>query len=110
MAKSAHWLGIGTDNLVSVKTDDCGRMLCDDLEEKIVQTIRENRRPFYVNATAGTTVMGAFDDLNAIADICRKYNLWMHVDVRQSAPSGGEFRQILLNFFFENFRLVLAAA
>lgn len=38
--------------------------------------------PIYVNATAGTTVYGAFDPLNDIADICHKHSLWMHVDVR----------------------------
>lgn len=36
----------------------------------------------YVNATAGTTVYGAFDPINQIADICEKYNMWLHVDVR----------------------------
>ncbi len=37
--------------------------------------------PLFVNATAGTTVYGAFDPINDIADICEKYNLWLHVDV-----------------------------
>lgn len=39
--------------------------------------------PMYVNATAGTTVYGAFDPINEIADICEKYNMWLHVDVRK---------------------------
>lgn len=38
--------------------------------------------PFYINATAGTTVYGAFDPLSDIADICQRHSLWMHVDVR----------------------------
>lgn len=38
--------------------------------------------PMFVNATAGTTVYGAFDPINEIADICEKYNIWLHVDVR----------------------------
>ncbi|XP_037037478.1 cysteine sulfinic acid decarboxylase [Bradysia coprophila] len=80
ITKSVHWLGLGTDNLVHVETDEFGRMICKDLEEKIVRALNQNKRPFYVNATAGTTVVGAFDDLNGIADICRKYHLWMHVD------------------------------
>lgn len=37
--------------------------------------------PLFVNATAGSTVYGAFDPINEIADICEKYNLWLHVDV-----------------------------
>lgn len=40
--------------------------------------------PFFVSATAGTTVYGAFDPLIAISDICRKYSVWMHVDVSES--------------------------
>ena len=39
--------------------------------------------PMFVNATGGSTVYGAFDPINEIADICEKYNMWLHVDVRK---------------------------
>jgi glutamate/tyrosine decarboxylase-like PLP-dependent enzyme len=32
-------------------------------------------------ATCATTVIGAYDDLEAVADICQRHNVWMHVDV-----------------------------
>lgn len=79
--KAVHWLGIGADNLIIIKTNRDGCMSVDDLVENIENVIKSNRQPFFVNATAGTTVLGAFDDLNAVADVCAKYNLWMHVDV-----------------------------
>lgn len=37
--------------------------------------------PFLVSATSGTTVLGAFDPLEAIADVCQRHGLWLHVDV-----------------------------
>ena len=38
--------------------------------------------PFFVNCTSGTTVLGAFDPINEIADICEKHGIWLHIDVR----------------------------
>lgn len=78
--KAVHWLGIGIDNLVLVKSDSRGRMIPEELENAIEMVNRSGRKPFFVNTTAGTTVMGAFDPFNSIADICRRHNLWMHVD------------------------------
>ncbi len=51
------------------------------LEAMIVKHKAEGRRPFFVNCTTGTTVMGAFDPINPLADICEKHDLWLHIDV-----------------------------
>lgn len=81
--KASHWLGIGMNNCVTIKTNDRGQMSIDDLEHKIQQTLNENKVPFFVNATAGSTVLGAFDNLEEVANICDKYKLWLHVDVSE---------------------------
>ena len=81
MKKSAHWLGIGTDNIISVPADDQGRMLPDELDKAILQSVEKGKVPFFVNATAGTTVLGAFDPLWSVAEVCQKHGLWFHVDV-----------------------------
>ncbi|XP_013106315.1 cysteine sulfinic acid decarboxylase [Stomoxys calcitrans] len=78
--KAAHWLGFGVDNCVIVKTNAKGQMLPEDLEIKIIEAQGQGKIPLFVNATAGTTVLGAFDDFNRIADVCQRYGLWMHVD------------------------------
>jgi glutamate/tyrosine decarboxylase-like PLP-dependent enzyme len=53
----------------------------DKLEELVQRHIAEGKTPFFVNATAGTTVKGAFDPIDEIANICKKHDLWLHVDV-----------------------------
>ncbi|XP_069672798.1 acidic amino acid decarboxylase GADL1-like [Periplaneta americana] len=78
--KCAHWLGLGTENVIPIKTDSNGRMMSSDLNCRIQQTISEGKKPFFVSATAGTTVLGAFDPLEEISDVCRQYGLWLHVD------------------------------
>ncbi|XP_055607467.1 acidic amino acid decarboxylase GADL1 [Uranotaenia lowii] len=78
--KAVHWLGIGMNNLVLVKTDPKGRMIPEELERSINMVLESGKKPFFVNATAGTTVLGAFDPFHEIADVCNKHDLWMHVD------------------------------
>lgn len=36
--------------------------------------------PFFVNATAGTTVLGAYDPIDEISTICKSHGIWLHVD------------------------------
>lgn len=76
----SSFLGIGSDNVYLIKTDDNGRMSTDHLVEEIERSVAEGATPFMVSATAGTTVIGAFDPIEKLADICEKYNIWLHVD------------------------------
>ncbi|XP_033624403.1 cysteine sulfinic acid decarboxylase-like isoform X2 [Asterias rubens] len=78
--KGAAFLGLGTDNIVFVKSDEIGRMMPDHLEKAIIETKHNGGEPFFVVATSGTTVLGAYDRLDAIADICEAHGIWMHVD------------------------------
>jgi len=78
--KLAAFLGIGYDNVYLVKVDSRGKMVIADLEAQISRAIMEGAAPLMVSATAGTTVIGAFDPLEKIAEVCKKYGLWFHVD------------------------------
>ena len=79
-AKNASFAGIGKNNIRYIKADSKGRMIPEKLEEQINEDLKNGGIPAYVNATAGTTVLGAFDPIDEIADITEKYNIWLHVD------------------------------
>ena len=78
--KSAMAAGIGLKHVRGTPVDHAGRMDPVALEQAIEQAIRDGERPFVVCATAGTTVLGAFDPVDKIAAVCKKYGLWLHVD------------------------------
>lgn len=78
--KNMAFMGVGRDQLRYVESDEKGRMDIKDLETQIKQDIEKGYTPFFINATAGTTVMGAFDPLKEIGAIAKKYNLWFHID------------------------------
>ncbi|XP_066588147.1 cysteine sulfinic acid decarboxylase isoform X2 [Prorops nasuta] len=78
--KLASFLGIGSKNVYCVKVDDRGKMCVSDLIEQVDRAVNEGSVPLMVSATAGTTVLGAFDPLKDIARVCSKYKMWFHVD------------------------------
>ena len=57
-------------------------MIPSELERCIKQSLTDNKVPLMVNATCGTTVLGAYDPVMEIADICETYGIWLHIDVR----------------------------
>jgi glutamate/tyrosine decarboxylase-like PLP-dependent enzyme len=73
-------LGLGTDAVVSVETDDDSRIDPASLARAIEQADRDGRAPFCVVATAGTTTTGNVDPLRAVHDVADERDLWFHVD------------------------------
>ena len=63
-----------------VKCNKHGQMDVMELENQIKKDLENNLIPFYINATSGTTVLCAFDNIDEISKISTKYNLWLHVD------------------------------
>jgi len=80
LKKGVALLGMGTNCIRPVQCTDKNKMDAQKLEEMILQARAEGVEPLMVNATGGTTVMGAYDPLEEIADICEKYGIWMHAD------------------------------
>ncbi len=78
--RAATVMGLGTDGCVEVPVDAVGRMSPAALEERVAAVRAEGRTPFFVCATSGTTVPGAFDPIPALADVCAREQLWLHVD------------------------------
>jgi aromatic-L-amino-acid/L-tryptophan decarboxylase len=78
--KSAGLLGIGRKALRRIAVNEAAQLDPEMLKQAIAQDIAAGRKPFSVVATAGTTNSGTVDDLIAISEICRKHQLWLHVD------------------------------
>jgi len=78
--KSAGLLGLGRKSLRRIPVTDRVQMDVAQLEATISADRRAGHRPFCVVATAGTTNSGAVDDLVAASEVCRKHNVWLHVD------------------------------
>ncbi len=78
--KAGMLLGIGTDNVIKIKTNEKGRLLIDDLKLKIDESIAADKVPFAIVSTYGTTNSGALDDVDKIQSICEEFDLWHHID------------------------------
>jgi aromatic-L-amino-acid/L-tryptophan decarboxylase len=95
--KGALALGIGLENVVKIAADDEFRMRPDALAAAIAADRALGYLPLACVATVGTTSTSSIDPVSAIAEICRRENVWLHVD----GAYGGmlavvpEFRSVL---------------
>ena len=80
LAKNIAFAGIGRDNIRYIKSNKVGQIDISDFKKQLENDIENGFVPFYLNATAGTTVLCAFDDLAELSPICKEHNIWLHVD------------------------------
>jgi glutamate/tyrosine decarboxylase-like PLP-dependent enzyme len=90
--KAVSITGLGLSNLITVPTLPNGTMNVEALDESMWKVRQEGKIPFFVAVTAGSTVRGSFDDIEAILQTCRKHErlmqedgigpikIWIHVD------------------------------
>ena len=78
--KGLRIAGLGSNQLRRIDVDDRWAMRPDRLAEAIAADVAAGRRPCFVCATAGTTSSLGFDPLRRIGEICRRHDVWLHVD------------------------------
>jgi len=78
--KGVGMLGLGRQNLVLIDVDERGQMIPEALNAAIERDIAAGLKPIMINATLGTTVLGAFDPFQPIADIAERHGIWLHAD------------------------------
>jgi sulfinoalanine decarboxylase len=80
LRKAMGVMGLPPDSLQSVPVDAEGRMDAAALSQRLGELDHHGPAVIAVVATAGTTVRGAIDPLEAIAGLCRRHGHWLHVD------------------------------
>ncbi|MCH7586890.1 MAG: amino acid decarboxylase [Chloroflexi bacterium] len=78
--KVVELLGLGSNSLRKVSINDDYTINLHALEEAILADREAGVQPICIIGSAGTINTGAIDDLNALADLCQREQLWFHVD------------------------------
>jgi aromatic-L-amino-acid decarboxylase len=85
--KAAIALGLGQEAIRRIPVDDSFRMRAPALQEAICADRRAGFRPLAVVAAVGATSVSSIDPAPAIADICEREGIWLHVDAAYAGPA-----------------------
>lgn len=80
LAKAVSIMGLATNALVTISTNEDGSMNCGALQSAIQNDRRDGIEPFCIVGTLGTVAIGAMDDVATLADIADIENIWLHID------------------------------
>lgn len=78
--KAAKIMGLGRDAVRLIPVDENYRVRVPEMREQIVRDRINGLEPFAIVGTVGTINTGAVDDLDALADLAKEQNLWLHAD------------------------------
>jgi L-2,4-diaminobutyrate decarboxylase len=80
VTRSAGILGLGTDHIHAAELDNHRRMDANRLDEQLGKLRAQGTPIIAVSSAACATAIGAFDPLVDIAAVCRRHEVWLHVD------------------------------
>lgn len=97
LSKSADLLGLGSDNIIPIATDDHNKVRLDELEKTCIELQNKRIKIIAIVGIAGTTETGNVDPLNAIADIAERHKIHFHVDAAWGGPTlfSSRYRKLL---------------
>jgi aromatic-L-amino-acid decarboxylase len=87
VVRAAELLGIGSGWVRALPMDVQRRLLPEEVAAAIDADRREGIVPMAVVASAGTTLTGAVDPIDELADICEERGVWLHVDGAYGLPA-----------------------
>jgi L-2,4-diaminobutyrate decarboxylase len=87
MARGVATMGMGTDALVEVPSDDLGRILPDGLPATLASVTGDGKRVMALCANACATATGLYDPLQEVGAFCRDHGIWFHVDGAHGASA-----------------------
>jgi aromatic-L-amino-acid decarboxylase len=87
ITRAVELLGIGASNIRALPIDDERKLRPDAVAEAIDRDREDGVTPVAVVATGGTTLTGAVDPADALADVCAERGVWLHIDGAYGLPA-----------------------
>ncbi len=87
ITRAVELLGIGSSNIRALPIDDERKLRPDAVAEAIDRDREQGVTPVAVVATGGTTLTGAVDPTEALAEVCAERGVWLHLDGAYGLPA-----------------------
>ncbi|MCA3748953.1 MAG: aminotransferase class V-fold PLP-dependent enzyme, partial [Rubrobacter sp.] len=87
VVRAVEVCGLGGASVRRIPLDGRRRMRPEALDGALSRDAASGVTPVAVVATAGTTLTGAVDPLDEVADVCERHGVWLHVDGAYGLPA-----------------------